>query len=719
MNVAKNKYTIAVGTFLISACAFLVLAMPFKLWLSLADITEMRPNSALTPVLGMIFGMPAALGCAAGNFIADLFSGYELTYSLLSIFMQLLYGMVPYYLWRALNSERNGDQFRLDSISRILKFWLVMLVNSVLTVAFSGVLNHAFSVVSFFSEQNLFLFLNSFDSGLLFGCPFLVCGHLLRKRVDNARTGEKKKVMDFSLSERMILNTIITGIGICCLVGLAVYITDKTASDGSPISLWGRVYLFQSLTLNCYFALSMGFMWFAEKRIARPVEQLARIAGSCYGEHSTEEQRRQMIAACGKYASDSTEAGELARSYISMAEDLDGYISNLKRITAEKERINAELSLAAEIQANMLPRSFPAFPDREDFEVYATMTPAKEVGGDFYDFFLIDENRLAVVIADVSGKGVPAAMFMATAKTMVKNYARMGLEPDEVFTAVNRQLCEGNEAGLFVTTWLGVLELSSGRLSYANAGHNPPLLYENGCFSALKCRPGFVLAGLESTKYRKGELTLKPGSRLFLYTDGVTEAADENHCLYGEQRLLQFMNAHGQTKQEELLRKLKEDIDGFAGTAPQFDDITMLILDYRGSGFTEKAFPADEAALSDVSAFLNGELEKADCPPKAAMQLDMSIEEVFVNIARYAYPDEKGEAVLGISFDGESRTITLRMRDKGVPFDPLARPDPDITLPAEERSIGGLGIFMMKKVMDSVHYSYTNGENVLTMSKKI
>ena len=231
----------------------------------------------------------------------------------------------------------------------------------------------------------------------------------------------------------------------------------------------------------------------------------------------------------------------------------------------------------------MLPRIFPAFPERTEFDIYATMNPAKEVGGDFYDFFLVDDDHLAVVIADVSGKGVPAALFMVIAKTLIKNHAQNREDPGAVFTQTNAQLCEGNDAGLFVTAWMGILEISTGKFIYVNAGHNPPLLKRaGGQFEWLKSRPGFVLAGMEGVRYRENSLQLEPGDRLYLYTDGVTEATNGAQELFGEERLQQVLNDDPDLPVEELLPKVKNSIDVFVGDADQFDDITMLGLSYKG-----------------------------------------------------------------------------------------------------------------------------------------
>ena len=230
------------------------------------------------------------------------------------------------------------------------------------------------------------------------------------------------------------------------------------------------------------------------------------------------------------------------------------------------------------------PPPFSAFPDHSEFEIYATMTPAKEVDGDFYDFFLVDDDHLAVAIADVSGKGVPTALFMVIAKTLIKNHAQTGTAPEAVFTEVKRLLCKFNDEGLFDTAWMGVLELSTGPLTYFNAGHNPPLLRRNGgAYEYLRTRPGFVLAGMDGIRYRLNRLDLSPGDALCLYTDGVTEATDANLQLYGETRLSSVLNLHSNSEPEALLSAVKADVAPFVGDAPQFDDITMLGLRYQGA----------------------------------------------------------------------------------------------------------------------------------------
>ena len=411
-----------------------------------------------------------------------------------------------------------------------------------------------------------------------------------------------------------------------------------------------------------------------------------------------------------------------SQEFSSLSDDINSTVSTLKRYIAEAAaRIDKELEYAKQIQLSALPKNFP---DDESLGIYAQMIAAKEVGGDFYDYYKLSDSTVAFLVADVSGKGIPAAMFMMTAKTIIKDLAESGLPLNEIFTKANEKLCENNESGMFVTAWMGILDVNTGKLQFANAGHNPPLLkHADGSFEYLKARAGFVLAGMEGVRYRASELTLCSGDRLFLYTDGVPEATNADNKLYGEERLLQFMNQNVTVEADEILPKLKASIDEFVGDAPQFDDITMLLLDYKfqkgGEYMTNKIFKAQTESLSDVLGYVDLMLEKYECSMKIQTAVCVAIEEVFVNVAHYAYKDGEGDVALGIGFDNESRTITFRMADKGVPFNPLAKPDPDITLSADERDIGGLGIFITKKTMDSIEYAYENGENILIMRKKI
>ncbi len=277
------------------------------------------------------------------------------------------------------------------------------------------------------------------------------------------------------------------------------------------------------------------------------------------------------------------EIGNLYQKTRSMEERLIDYMDNLAVVTAEKERIGAELSIASQIQADMLPRIFPPFPDRADFDIYASMDPAKEVGGDFYDFFLVDDTHLCLVMADVSGKGVPAALFMVIAKTLIKNQALLGRSPSEILANVNQQLCDGNEAELFVTVWLAVVDLTTGQGLAVNAGHEHPTLRRvGGQYELIQYRHSPAVAVMEGMRFRQHEFQLNPGDSLFVYTDGVPEATDAKNELYGAERMLAALNRDPDAAPEQVLSAVRQGVDAFVGDAPQFDDLTMLCLRYHG-----------------------------------------------------------------------------------------------------------------------------------------
>ena len=267
-----------------------------------------------------------------------------------------------------------------------------------------------------------------------------------------------------------------------------------------------------------------------------------------------------------------------------LSTDINTTVDTLKRYIADAAaRIDAELAFAKAIQHSALPSVFPPYPGRKEFEIHAAMFTAKEVGGDFYDFYFVDEDTLAFLVADVSGKGIPAAMFMMQSKTLLKSLAESGMPIEKVFTTANEKLCQGNEAGMFVTAWMGLLNVKTGLITFANAGHNPPLVkHEVGSFEYHKTRASFVLAGMEGIRYRRFELQLTPGDTICLYTDGVTEATNAAQQLYGDARLLSLLNQHQSSSARALCDAIKDDVDAFVGGAEQFDDITLLCLTWHG-----------------------------------------------------------------------------------------------------------------------------------------
>jgi sigma-B regulation protein RsbU (phosphoserine phosphatase) len=420
------------------------------------------------------------------------------------------------------------------------------------------------------------------------------------------------------------------------------------------------------------------------------------------------------------------ELEELALSFNAMTRRLRGHIAETARVSAERERISTELDVATRIQIGILPGVFPPFPGRRnDFELYAETHPAREVGGDFYDFFFIDDDHIAVVIADVSGKGVPAALFMVIAKTLIKNHVQSGEDPALALENINRQLCDNNIEDMFVTVWLGIIEISSGLLRYINVGHNPPLVKRGGRpFAFLVSPPDLVLGGMDDTLYHCREIALENGDILFCYTDGIPEAAGPGETFYGKERLRAFLDARAELSPRTLLSLLLKDIGEFSGGEEQSDDITMLFFRLnRGDSARSVILKAETGELDTLNAFIGGVMDAAGCPEEVRRQVELAAEEIFVNAVTYAYRDRPGErsfgilAVCGVEKGPAGTVLTLSFADRGTPFNPLEKADPDLTLPLEEREAGGLGVLLVKRMTDSIEYGYIEGMNRLTITK--
>ena len=311
------------------------------------------------------------------------------------------------------------------------------------------------------------------------------------------------------------------------------------------------------------------------KRIVKPLDTITRRVQSLGGDNLQFNMDKDLRTG--------DEIEVLAEAFAMLSSRTRQYIAEVERVTAEKERIGTELALATRIQADMLPNIYPAFPDRSEFDIYASMDPAKEVGGDFYDFFLIDDDHLCMVMADVSGKGVPAALFMMASKIILDNNAMMGKSPAQVLTDANSAICANNREEMFVTAWLGVLELSTGKLIAANAGHEYPAMKKpGGEFELIRDKHGFVIGGMDGVQYREYEIQLEPGTKLFLYTDGVPEATSEDNELFGNERMLEALNAMPDAMPVQILKNVQSAVDAFVMDATQFDDLTMLCVEYRG-----------------------------------------------------------------------------------------------------------------------------------------
>lgn len=489
------------------------------------------------------------------------------------------------------------------------------------------------------------------------------------------------------------------------------------------------------------------FLHILERRFTRPIEVLALDQQTFIErmESDVEQGRRDTcIAVDERGTKPRHEIAELYESTNKMRRDMVGFIERLYSVTAERQRTATELDVARQIQMSAVPHDFDSLTERFALDIAGFMRPAREVGGDFYDVFEVGERGVAFVIGDVSGKGVPAALFMMRAQSLLRQFL---LETDDLgtaFTLANCQLCERNDAMLFVTAFACVVDTATGEVRFANAGHNPPVLKQNGKLGNLACRPGLVLGAMDVVKYHEGSFACSPGEGLLLYTDGVSEAANAAEELYGEERLLETLaridasggegvpvgsdvqapdvaaaaSAAAASSAQTAVNSLVASVDAFAGEAPQADGITMLAFRWN-LPVARLTLPADDAELDNLFAFLEPICEGEGRTPKMVAQMMLVCEEVFVNICHYGFPDGQPRLPVDIeaAVDERAGCLHLVSSDQGIAYDPLSH-DAKKVDPADEQRKGGLGILLMRKYMDDLRYTRADGRNILRMTKR-
>jgi serine phosphatase RsbU (regulator of sigma subunit)/anti-sigma regulatory factor (Ser/Thr protein kinase) len=451
---------------------------------------------------------------------------------------------------------------------------------------------------------------------------------------------------------------------------------------------------------------------FGARTISRPIADLTEMTRRIAGGDFT--QRIDIRA--------KNEIGVLAASFNGMTRRLAESIEHLKETTAAKERIESELKIAHEIQMSMVPKIFPPFPDRSEFDIFATLVPAREVGGDLYDFFFIDDDHLCFAVGDVSGKGVPASLFMAVTKTLFRATAGNSGTPGEILARLNAEICRDNESCMFVTLFCAILNIRTGQVDYSNGGHNLPYYLHHDGVSPLKNAGGKALGLVEQSPYASGRMVLGPGEALLLYTDGVTEAMDLSETLYSDQRLAQFLASNRDSSPRQIIGDLVSDVRHFAGGAAQSDDITALALHYFGT--TKKMAEHVEIKLhnklSELDRFNQALAEfgqQHGLPDKIMHDLNLALEEILTNIISYGYTDAR-EHEIKVRLRAQPGEVKAEVEDDGQPFNPLDAREPDTAKSLEERTIGGLGIHLVRKLMDGLEYKRQGERNLLTIKKK-
>ena len=417
---------------------------------------------------------------------------------------------------------------------------------------------------------------------------------------------------------------------------------------------------------------------------------------------------------------------QLRNSFELMQVSLINQIEQTKLVNAEKGRIEGELHIARNIQMSMLPKVFPPYPDRTDIDIYAELNPAKEVGGDLYDFYIRDE-KLFFCIGDVSGKGVPAALVMAVTKSLFRTVTAHESHPARIANTINEVMLQGNDSNMFVTLFVGVLDLPTGRMRYCNAGHCAPILVGSGA-GPLPVISNLPTGIMSDFRFKAQEVLIDPGTTIFLYTDGLTEAENIRKELFDDERLLQRCNDIYNSQPQavtpkEFIRIISETVHDFVQDAEQSDDLTMLAIKYtkkQEDNWLQRSLslPNDIEQIPRLSEFIDSACEEAHIDMSTTMSINLAIEEAVVNVMTYAYPEgTMGE--VNIEVFANDRRVKFVISDTGTPFDPTAQGEVDTTLSAEERPIGGLGIHLVRQIMDTVNYEYVDGKNTLTLRKML
>ena len=710
------------------------------------DVVQIRPASALGPVLGLFFGLPGVFGCATANLVSDILHEGATPFMLAGYFMiQIMYNGLPRWVWYLVNAKSPRPYPRFDSASNTALYMGLVLVDSacVNLAVYLFVGAPPESGPSFAARG-----LNNVWMLLYIGLPLLYALERSPLMPNPPRWIHVpyRNIKKANLTQRFVIWFVIASALLMLLVSVLV-IAFASGDEEDFQTVVHTMFHEAAILIVPIFLPMFAFLHILERRFTRPIEVLALDQQTFIErmESDVEQGRRDMrIAVDERGTKPRYEIAELYESTNKMRRDMVGFIERLYNVTAERQRAATELDVARQIQMSAVPHDFDSLTERFALDIAGFMRPAREVGGDFYDVFEVGERGVAFVIGDVSGKGVPAALFMMRAQSLLRQYL---LETDDLgtaFTLANRQLCERNDAMLFVTAFACVVDTATGEVRFANAGHNPPVLKQNGKLSYLKCRPGLVLGAMDVVKYREGRFACSPSDGLLLYTDGVSEAANAAEELYGEERLLETLaridasggegvpvvsdvqasdvaaaaSAAAASSAQTAVNSLVTSVDAFAGEAPQADDITMLAFRWN-LPVARLTLPADDAELDSLFAFLEPICEGEGRTPKMMAQMMLVCEEVFVNICHYGFPDGQPRLPVDIeaAVDERAGCLHLVFSDQGIAYDPLSHNAKKVD-PTDEQRKGGLGILLMRKYMDDLRYTRADGRNILRMTKR-
>lgn len=741
-----------------AACALVYLAVS---WASqfipvVVEYGILRPSYAIGPITGLFFGWPAIIGCTLANAAYNIAYGSEVStlYFVAHTLLQTLYNALPYLLWYLIYRKSPRPYPRIDSSGKaawaMALFVLTTLVfeigSMIIESAVLGILSAEYLSNVFF--WYLIRLLGDMVVLVFLGLPLLI---MLERSPLTPTTPRAIKVAYqhhpriklTQLAVVALLFAVLIMLGLFSAVAYAENFIAEELTEDYVLEIVTSIYLSVGVSSIIAFPCVLAAIRYVEQRLTHPIEMLTEASSGfvaqlrAYQEGNAAEHGLDAQALAPLLDSQSEQksaklAGEMAElvsSTDAMRHSIVTYLNELENVTAERERTAAELDIASRIQVDAVPHDFSTLNKRYHLNIAGMLKPAREVGGDFYDAFDIGEGRVGFIIADVSGKGVPAALFMMRALAEIREQMRFCDDVGEALTCANKTLCERNDAMLFVTALACVLDVRSGELTFANAGHNPPwLVHAQGLDACrqgfMEARPGLVMGVMDTVRYKSRSFTLLPGDCLLFYTDGVTEAMNKRDELFGNDRLeaaLRDAFGHNERPTSEVIEHVLHTVEEFAADAPQADDITMLACRWDAP-IEVCAFKPQDAELDRLLGFVEQICSEANASTRMIFELKLVLEELFVNIAHYGFPEgtEEKPVIVQAALLQDAQVLHLAMSDAGVAYNPLAY-EPQLVsgeLGAQNK-VGGLGIHLVRTCTDHLSYERTEGRNILQFTKNI
>ncbi|WP_409199500.1 SpoIIE family protein phosphatase [Methanobrevibacter sp. DSM 116169] len=637
-NLKKESLKKKIITSLICGLVYILLTIPINFIYPIPGISEYEPISGINPVFGILFGPWGAIGITIASLITHYLMGYAVDVCLILSLFQFLYAYIPYKLWYSFNFTGEITTPRLNTVKNLIKLILIAIINSTLMTFLHGFYMDVINYVDFPSFITLLWELNSLDFTLIFatiiitlasifkwklyipeknkkpifppnfyniiliialslGITYIIYSYLFEPLYNGLIFGtiygilliilvfkpvtETIKIRNYNgkttITEKLILFFIAIGTIIAILAGV-ILVIENTSYNVEIFGFSTVLFVNLAIILFIFYLVAIYVLSKIEKEITLPIESISSVTNEYINSKNKMEDSREIINKIKKDKPNNTEIGILGDSFIKMISGLKVYMQELEKETKDKERLKTELKVSKTIQNSIISKEFPK---SKEFDIYAINKSADEIGGDFYDFFFIDNNHFAFIIADVSGKGIPAALFMLNTKTLIKNYAYFRKSASDTFYQVNNSLYENNDESMFVTAWMGILELDTGQLVYVNAGHNSPLIKKEDHFEWLKSKNDLVLGAKENQEYEEHKIQLNKNDELFLYTDGVIDANNTKGEFFTSNRLIKLLNENSSLSIEPLIIKIKDEVNKFSKGESQFDDITLLGLKYK------------------------------------------------------------------------------------------------------------------------------------------